>query len=136
MEASRIDRGSAAPEVDGERIEPACHESYLHIGDRILKIGVMNLNETEFSVPAGIKVATLSILSRDQAKHLAPVDPNLCRYLERKFAGKAEEFLSQLYKGPSEINNSSKFWFPTPEDEPVVSKLNGFEKRIYHEITK
>ncbi len=94
------------------------------------------MNETEFSVPAGIKVATLSILSFDQAKYLAPVDPNLCRYLDRKFPGEAEVFLNQLYKGPAEFNNSSKFWFPTPEDIPDVSKLNGLEKRIDDEITK
>ena len=90
----------------------------MYLGGWDTKEGGKEPNETEFTVPAGIKVAPLSILSCDQAKYLAPVDPNLYRYLERMFSGEAEVFLNQLYKAHSEFNNTSKFWFLTPEDKP------------------
>ncbi len=43
-------------------------------------VGVVILNETDFTLPDGLKVASLHILSLEQAKFLAPQDPNLCRY--------------------------------------------------------
>ncbi len=68
----------------------------------------MNLNETDFTLPDGLKVANLHILSLEQAKFLAPLDPNLCRYLERTYPGETESFLNQLYRGPPEFQSSQK----------------------------
>ncbi len=97
-------------------------------------VGIMNLNETDFTIPEGLKIANLHIMSFDQAKFLAPVDPNLCRYLERTFPGETENFLNQLYRGPTEFTLTPKLWFPTPEDVVEVDKLNKLERRIYDEI--
>ena len=101
-----------------------------------LAVGIMNLNETDFTIPEGLKIANLHIMSFDQAKILVPVDPNLCRYLERTFPGETENFLNQLYRGPTEFTSTPKFWFPTPEDDVEVDKLNKLERRIYDEIVK
>ncbi len=59
--------------------------STLEIG--VLVVGAMNLNETDFMLPDGLKIANLAVISLEQAKFLAPVDPNLCRYLERSHPG-------------------------------------------------
>ncbi len=48
-----------------------------------VKVGIMNLNEHDFTVPRGITIAKLTVLTLDQVKHLAPIDVNLCQYLER-----------------------------------------------------
>ncbi len=96
----------------------------------------MNLNETDFTLPDGIKVANLHILSLEQAKVLAPLDPNLCRYLERTYPGETESFLNQLYRGPTEFKSTQKFWFPTPENNVELDKLNNLERRIYDEIVR
>ena len=45
-----------------------------------LKTGVMSFNETGCTVPEGLKMATLSLLSLEQAENFASLDSNLCRH--------------------------------------------------------
>ena len=99
-----------------------------------LIVGFVKLNETDFTLPDSLKVANLHILSFQQAKFLAPLDPNLCRYLERIYPGETESFLNQLYRGPTEFKPTQKFWFPTPEDNVGIDKLNSLERRIYDKL--
>ncbi len=79
-----------------------------------LIVGVIDLNETEFTLPDGLRVANLHILSLEPAQFIAPLDPNLCRYLVRSYPGETESFLKKLYRGPTEFKSTQKIWFSTP----------------------
>ncbi len=94
----------------------------------------MNLNEHDFKVPKGLSIARLTVLTLEQTKHLAPIDVNLYNFLERQHPGEMENFINQLTQGPPDEYSHQKFWFPTPEDKPDLTKLNGMERRIYDEI--
>ena len=60
-----------------------------------VKIVIMNLNEHEYTVPKNLQNGKLSILTLEQVKHLAPIDRNLCRFLEENYPGETEMFLNQ-----------------------------------------
>ncbi len=62
-----------------------------------VKIGIMNLNEHEYTVPKDLQIGRLTVLTLEQIKHLAPIDTNLCRFLEEDHPGQTEMFLNQLF---------------------------------------
>ena len=102
----------------------------------VVKIGIMNLNEHDFKVPKGLSIARLTVLTLEQTKYLAPIDVILCNFLERQHPGERENFLNQLTQGLPEEYPQQKFWFPTPEDKPDLTKLNAIERRLHDEILK
>ena len=102
----------------------------------VIKIGIMNLNEHDFTVPKGLPVAKLTVLTLEQTKHLAPIDVNLCKFLDRQNPEETENIINQLHQGSPEEYSEQKFWFPIPEDKSDLTKLNGIERRIHDEILK
>ena len=106
------------------------------VSEGIVKIVIMNLNEHEYTVPRNLQIGKLTILTLEQVKQLAPIDTNLCKFLEENHPGETEIYLNQLFQGALEEYPTQNFWFPTPEDNLDVSKMNQIERRIHDEILK
>ncbi len=72
----------------------------------------MNLNEHDFTVPKGFPVAKLTVLTLEQTKHLAPIDTNLCKFLDRRSPEQTENVINHLHQGPPEEYQEQKILVP------------------------
>ena len=99
-------------------------------------IGLVNVGPQPVTIPAHTRIATLELLTPDQAQYLAPIDPSVAE----RAAGLPDEYFSkeefnQLICSKT-TEEESKHWFPTPENCKDPSTLSGPMLRIYNELVK
>ena len=99
-------------------------------------IGVVNVSDFPVTIKDGTRVASLELLTPDQAAYLQPVEPAVAERINqlRHIKVSKEEFNKLTFK--HEPDEQSKHWFPTPENCKDPSRLTGTMKRIYDEIVK
>ena len=99
-------------------------------------IGLVNVGTLPVTIPANTRIATLELLTPEQAKYLAPIDPAVAdRTTELPNEHFTKEEFHQLVCSDA-TDEASKHWFPTPENCKDPSKLEGAMLRIYNELTK
>ena len=99
-------------------------------------LGLVNVGTQPVTIPANTRIATLELLTPDQARYLAPIDPSVAE----RAAGLPDEFFSkeqfnQLICSKT-TEEEGKHWFPTPENCQDPSTLSGPMLRIYNELVK
>ena len=98
------------------------------------EIGIVNVGELPITIEKDIRVATLELLTPDQAMYLQPIEPAVADRINQLDDLKVskEEFNKLTFA--KEPDEKGKIWFPTPENCKDPSKLTGAMKRIYDEI--
>ncbi len=92
------------------------------VSKRVLRIGIMNLNEHEYAVPRNLPIDKLTILTLEQIKHLAPIDIKLGKFLEENHSGETEVYLNQLFQGAPEK-------LPHKSSGSLLSKITRMSQR-------
>ena len=98
-------------------------------------IGMVNIGTRPVTIPADTRVATLEILTPEQARYLAPIDPAVADKVSKipDLEVSKVEF-NQLICNKA-VAEEGLHWFPTPETCKDPSKLEGPMLRIYNELT-
>ena len=95
------------------------------------RVQITNITSHTITLNPNTTVATLKVLTTNQAKHLQPMS-NEQLTLMSKYPDEATNVLNQLFEEPD--TKGDRRWYPTTCDDP--SKLIPIERRIYNETIK
>ena len=92
----------------------------------------MNSTDTPFTIPTKTKIAELQMLKPDDTKNIRPIDVAALKVLEDP--NDTISYVNEIMKADSDLSETDRFWFPTPENPGNEAEHTPIQKHILKEI--
>ena len=98
------------------------------------RIHVSNFTEQPFKLKKGLHIASFSVMTPEQMKHVRPIDPVSTWRLLNENEEDAIYYISSLLKGNRNHDKYEQYWFPTPENSGDETSHTPIQKPILTEL--
>ena len=97
-------------------------------------VQISNFLDHPYNLKKGTHMASFSILTPEQTKHIRPVNPTSVRHLLNNNHDDAIHYINSLLKTskPNEVNKT--YWFPTPQNPGNQKEHTPIQTRIFNEL--
>ena len=97
-----------------------------------IKIRVVNTTDTPYTIPTNTKRAELQMLKPDDTKNIRSIDVAALKVLEDP--NDTITYVREIMKADSDLSETDRFWFPTPENPGKGAEHTPIQNRILKEI--
>ena len=98
------------------------------------RIHVNNFTEQPFKLKKGLHIASFSVMTPEQMKHVRPTDPVSTWHLLNENGEDAICYISSLLKANRNNDQYEQYWFPPPENPGDETAHTPIQKRILREL--
>ena len=97
-------------------------------------VQISNFLDHPFTLKKGTHIASFSILTLEQTKHIRPVNPTSVRHLMNNSHEDAILYINSLLKTSKKDEVNETYWFPTPQNPGNEKEHMPNQTRILNEL--
>ena len=97
-------------------------------------IRVNNFTDQPYKLKKGLHIASFSVTTPEQMKHVRPIDPLSTLHVLNENEDDAIYYISSLLKANRNNDQFEQYWFPTPESPGDEASHTPMQKRILREL--
>ena len=97
-------------------------------------VHINKFSDQPYKLKRGLHIASFSVLTPEQMKHVKPIDPGSTWHLLNENEEDAIYYVSSLLKANRNNDQYEQYWFPTPENPGVEDSHTPIQRRILQEL--